>query len=179
MTIIGLVGYPNTGKDTIAESLNEQWGYERVAFGDAVKELLLQLDPEYLKSHGILERYKREGLSYTREKLQNLGQFMRDVDNDYWVDKVYERGVPKNAVFTDIRYANELAFVQRNFGGVIFGVTREGTGPVNNHTSERNTTELLTLVDYTITNDAAPTEAATEVYRKANAHLRYRNNAST
>lgn len=179
MTIIGLVGYPNTGKDTIAESLNEQWGYERVAFGDAVKDLLLQLDPEYLNSHAILERCKREGLCNTREKLQNLGQFMRDVDEDYWLNKVNQSGVPNNAVFTDIRYENELAFVRRNFGGVIFGVTREGAGPVNDHTSERNTTELLTLVDYTITNDAAPSEAATEVYRKANSHLRYRDDAST
>jgi hypothetical protein len=177
MTIIGLVGYPGTGKDTIAVALRQRFGYERVAFGDAVKNLLLMLDPFYQNSLWLLERHKRDAAHHTRERLQNLGQFMRTVDRDYWINCVNDSGVPSDAVFTDIRYDNELAYVCRNFGGVIFGVTREGTGPVNNHMSERNTTDLLRAVDYTITNDGTPAEAADKIHTLVNDHLRHRDDS--
>jgi|DEB0MinimDraft_4_1074332.scaffolds.fasta_scaffold00365_4 hypothetical protein len=179
MTVVGLVGYPNTGKDTLAAELCDKYGYQRFAFGDAVKELLLELDPHYQKSLWVLERNKRDNSFHTREKLQNLGQFMREVDKDYWINKLNNAGVPMNAVFTDIRYENELAFVRRNFGGVIFGVSRTGSGPVNDHASERNTTELLKYVDYTIENEGTPSEAADDIRTKLDYHLRHRDDSST
>ena len=39
--IIGLTGYAQAGKDSVANSLVQNYGYTRVAFADKIKELLL------------------------------------------------------------------------------------------------------------------------------------------
>ena len=163
MTAIGFIGYPGTGKDAIAQRLVELYGFERIAFGDPVKYMLLEIDPTYLKNYGVLDRLKREGREFTREKLQNLGQCMRDLDSDHWIRAVEKLGIPQRAVFSDIRYPNELAYVQRNCGGYIFAIEREGCGPINDHESEVNTGELLSYADAVIHNNSTIEEAAREV----------------
>jgi len=172
MSTLGFVGYPGTGKDAIAQELVDNFGYERVAFGDAVKDMLLSVDPVYKKDLSVLEYFKRRDLEFTREKLQNIGQWMRDLDEDFWVRRVEELGIPPKAVFTDLRYANELAYVQRNCGGLIFGINRTGHGPVNDHTSEQNTTELLTYVDHNIQNDTTIGQAAQDIIHHAENRIR-------
>ena len=172
MSTLGFVGYPGTGKDAIAQELVLNHGYERVAFGDAVKDMLLSIDPAYQRDLRVLEYFKRRDLEYTREKLQNLGQWMRDLDENFWVRRVEEIGIPQKAVFTDLRYPNELDYVQRNCGGLIFGINRTGQGPVNDHTSEQNTTTLLTYADHQIQNDTTIEHAAQEIARHATNRLR-------
>ena len=163
MSTIGFIGYPGTGKDAIAQRLIEVFGYERIAFGDPVKEALLTIDPEYLGNRDVLERHKRENKTWTREKLQNLGQFLRDLDPDHWVKAIEKIGIPQRAVFTDIRYANELHYVQRNCGGLIFAIHRDGHGAVNGHQSEVNTGKLISYADHIIHNNSTIDEAAEEI----------------
>lgn len=165
MSAIGFTGYPGTGKDAIAQELVTNHGYERIAFGDAVKEMLLDIDPVFHGDLETLEYFKRRGHEHTREKLQNLGQRLRDIDKDFWVKRVEEIGIPMKAVFTDLRYYNELDFVQRNCGGRIYGIKRAGHGPVNDHESEKNTELLLDLADFTIYNNATIERAATEIMK--------------
>ena len=43
--IIGLSGYAQSGKDTVAEILVEEYGYTRVAFADIIKQAVYLLDP--------------------------------------------------------------------------------------------------------------------------------------
>ena len=43
--IIGLTGYAQSGKDTVAKILIEQYGFTRVAFADKIRELLYEMDP--------------------------------------------------------------------------------------------------------------------------------------
>ena len=38
--IIGLSGYARSGKDTVAETLVNEYGFKRVAFADKIKDLL-------------------------------------------------------------------------------------------------------------------------------------------
>jgi dephospho-CoA kinase len=38
--IIGLTGYAQSGKDTVANILVENYGYQRVAFADPIRALL-------------------------------------------------------------------------------------------------------------------------------------------
>ena len=43
--IIGLSGYSQSGKDTVAEILVKQYGYKRMAFADKIREALYTLNP--------------------------------------------------------------------------------------------------------------------------------------
>lgn len=45
MKLIGLSGYAQTGKDSVAAFLTEQHGYERRAFADTLREALYRLNP--------------------------------------------------------------------------------------------------------------------------------------
>lgn len=43
--VVFLSGYPRVGKDEIANHLRDQYGYNKIAFADGVREFLLSLDP--------------------------------------------------------------------------------------------------------------------------------------
>lgn len=172
MSAIGFVGYPGTGKDAIAQELVANYGYERIAFGDPVKEMLLTLDPVYADDYAVLDRYKRQSKHFTREKLQNVGQYMRDIDPDHWIRKIEEIGIPQRAVFTDIRYFNELAYVQRNCGGLIIGIKRDGCRAVNRHQSEQNTGKLYRCCDRIYINRKTVEQAAKDIADYAENRIR-------
>jgi len=162
MTSVGFVGFPGTGKDAIAQVLVEKHGFERMAFGDAVKEMLVSIDPVF-NTVDQLDLYKRASTHFTREKLQNLGEVMRQVDPDFWIRAVEEKGIPNKVVYTDIRYLNELSFVQRNTGGKIINIRRDGMLAVNNHVSEWNTHVIAASADYTVHNNGTVEDAAERV----------------
>mgnify|MGYP006283771541 FL=1 len=42
--IIGLTGYAQSGKDTVASLLVEHYGYERVAFADKIRSFLYEMN---------------------------------------------------------------------------------------------------------------------------------------
>ena len=148
--VIGLVGYPGSGKDALAEALCLDHNYCRLAFGDAVKYLLMEIDPIYTDME-TLEVFKREGIASTRQKLQRLGQAMRDRDKEYWLDRM-PTTLYRRAVCTDIRYWNELDYVKSR-GGTIIAIERPGYGPINGHISERNTGQLIAAADLKISNN--------------------------
>lgn len=159
--LIGLVGYPGSGKDALAAELCRWGGYTRYAFGDAVKSLLLATDKTYGDSLERLEDWKRRGLHETREKLQRLGQRLRDFDEAFWVNSM-PATIADKAIITDIRYDNELDWVKER-GGTVVAIHRPGYGPVNDHKSETNTTRLLELADITISNNDTISELAARV----------------
>jgi len=131
MKVIGLVGYPRTGKDAIAQKLVEDHGFVRLAFGDSVKRLLLATDPSYNDNIDVLEKRKANGTYETREKIQNLGQVLRNFDEDFWVNTVREEFMDlpddSSVIITDIRYQNEFHFV-KDVGGEVVGIERPGYG---------------------------------------------------
>ena len=43
--VIGLTGYAQSGKDTLASILVERYGYRRVAFADAIREFIYEVNP--------------------------------------------------------------------------------------------------------------------------------------
>jgi hypothetical protein len=156
--LIGLVGYPSSGKDALASELCLWGGFTRYAFGDAVKSLLLATDKTYGNSLERLENWKRKGINETRERLQRLGQTLRDFDEDFWVKSMPET-LAELAVVTDVRYDNELQWV-KDKGGIVVAIHRPGYGPVNDHKSETNTTRLLDMADTTLTNNGTIKELA-------------------
>ena len=141
--IIGLSGYAQSGKDTVADILVAKYGYKRVAFADPIRKLLYELNPHLNKHHSLQEFVDEYGwdtakkTSEVRSLLQNLGVAARKViDEDVWVNAAFNQtNEPGNYVITDVRFENEADKV-KEFGGEVWRVKRPGVEAVNSHISE-------------------------------------------
>lgn len=139
--LIGLHGAGGSGKDTVADYLVKQYGFKRVAFADKLKELALELNPYFATLYSDLKSLVEDNgwdiakeSSYrmlqgapweypVREYLQTLGVSMREVFGpDFWVDQVSEDVDGHwledyaNVVITDVRFPNELQFINESLG---------------------------------------------------------------
>jgi len=147
--IIGLSGYAQVGKDTVANHLVEKYGFVKVSFADPIREALYRLDPRIridefngaslvsAVDHMGWEEVKRLS-SDARELLQRLGtEVGREMfGDDFWANQGLLRAKEhKNVVFADTRYKNEANAIVKS-GGQIWRINKPGSKPVNSHTSE-------------------------------------------
>lgn len=162
--IVGLAGYAQSGKDTVAGILVHRFGFRRLAFADALKAVALRVDPLIamkVAEHGW-EHAKRD-LRH-RLYLQNLGLAVREeCGENVWVDAVMRQiGPADDVVISDVRFPNEAqAVVDR--AGEVWRVERPGIVAPNDHISEHaladwqysrfvhNDGSLLDLVDHVVT----------------------------
>lgn len=156
--IIGLSGYARSGKDEAAKVLVEQFGFERIAFADKLRDFLYALNPivsptpeDYFTrpKHPVRlkeviddatwDGYKETGWSQEiRGLLQRLGtEAGRNVLGDnVWIDAALGGVKPDGRyVVTDVRFPNEADAVRKR-NGRIWRVSRSGVGPANQHASE-------------------------------------------
>lgn len=143
--IIGLCGYAQSGKDTVGSYLVDAYGFERIAFADAMRKAMYVLNPhvgqadlfladlvdqlgwdeakQYAEVRGLLQRFGTE-----------VGREM--FGNDFWVEVAFQGVKPDSKyVITDVRFPNEQDSIVAA-GGDIWKVTRPGYGPVNAHVSD-------------------------------------------
>ena len=161
LTKLGLIGHAGCGKDTVAAHLVRR-GYTRVAFADAVRSVLLDVNPlvttdgmrlrDLVKAQGW-DAAKRQ-FPEVRELLQGLGAGVRDeLGESTWLDhamRQLDTLSDRPVVVTDVRYWNE-GIALRNRGFTLVWVQRPGVGPANSHPSE---TDIPTeLADAVLTND--------------------------
>ena len=162
--IVGLSGYAQVGKDTVANHLVEKYGFVKVSFADPIREALYKLDPRIridelngaslasAVDHMGWEEVKRLS-SDARELLQRLGtEVGREMFGaDFWVNQGLLRAKEHgNVVFADVRYRNEAEAIKKH-GGQVWRISKQGHGPVNGHGSE---TDLDNYdFDYQISND--------------------------
>ena len=143
--IIGLTGYAQSGKDTLANILMDRYGYRRIAFADTIREFLYEVNPMvacsptgYLKDLVNLvgwDKAKQE--PQVRRLLQDLGVTARKlIDEDIWV-KIALRNLSAGdrVVITDVRFENEAKSISA-LGGQLWRVKRAGVDAVNAHISE-------------------------------------------
>lgn len=147
--LIGLAGYAQSGKDTVASRLP---GAVRIALADPIRSALLALNPllpgpvrlvEALESvSGDWEALKRNPA--IRDEFRRLMQAMgtevgrNQIAERLWLDKATEqlkKVAPAPVVITDIRFTNEAQWLQQ-MGGYLIEVSRPGIGPANGHVSE-------------------------------------------
>lgn len=156
--ILGICGYSKVGKDTLCESLQN---YERHAFADVLKQQVTVM----LKQIGIEVDLWGEDKEDWRDMLVFWGRKMRSRDRDYWVKQLYMRigpDVEKRICITDLRYVNELRWVQSK-QGLVIGIERPGYGPANEE-------EAISLREVRIqhpeipwiVNDGTPQDLATQ-----------------
>ena len=143
--VIGLTGYAQSGKDTLASILVEKYGYIRVAFADKIRDFLYGINPMvacsptgYLRDLVNLvgwDKAKQE--PQVRRLLQDLGISARElIDENIWVTTALKHvGKDERVVVTDVRFENEAMMIKL-MGGQLWRVRRPGVEAVNSHVSE-------------------------------------------
>ena len=146
--VIGLSGYARTGKSTLAHILAGYYQFERIAFADTLRDVVLLADPRVgddldggvRLSHAVESggwEWAKDTYPEVRRLLQTFGVAAREVlDPDVWVQAALRKMRPGGRyVIPDVRFPNELDAV-RNLGGLTVRLHRPGRGPVNDHQSE-------------------------------------------
>lgn len=144
--IIGLSGYAQVGKDTVASILVEDYGYTRIGFADIIKKAAYVLDPiitlDGMRLAHAVDKYGWETAKQSpevRRILQIFGsEIGRDlIDPQLWVELTMS-AVHQNdkIVISDVRFRNEAEEIKWKHGE-IWRVSRiEKDAPVNVHRSE-------------------------------------------
>lgn len=142
MIIIGLTGYAQSGKDTVANMLVDKYGFTRVAFADKIRDFLYRINPmvggEPLQIKVDSDGWeKAKQNSEVRRLLQVTGIAARELfGSQFWVNQTMRHfATATNVVVTDVRFKNEAEFLKIN-GAHIWRVQRLGVEAVNNHISE-------------------------------------------
>ncbi len=141
MKILGLTGYKQSGKSTLADVAVTDFGFLRMGFADELKEMIAKMWPAFTNDHingeqkeVVVEEY---GKSF-REVAQIVGTDMfRSYDAGVWVRCLrrrilayqYQMGkAARTIVIHDVRFDNEAALV-RELGGEIWEVVRPEPEP--------------------------------------------------
>lgn len=140
MQVVGLGCTAQVGKDTAAEYLEKIYPgkVKRVAFADKLKKITMELfGLSWEQCYGSQEIKETVDSRYgmtPREIMQGVGEKMRKVYPDIWVDTVFNVTIPQLAeqgfdcfVISDVRYPNEGDKIHKE-GGIVVKVTREGSG---------------------------------------------------
>lgn len=158
-SIIGLTGFAGAGKDAVGALLRMR-NYQRIAFGDGVKEEVLEcitsrtyyLDPDmpkalWLALHPDAERpltaeevFAKPTSPEMRKVLQLWGtEFRRSQDPMYWIKRALAKRTNLGKwVFTDVRFPGEAQAI-KYIGGEIWRIDRPGLSS-DGHASENGVT---------------------------------------
>lgn len=151
--IIGLTGLAQSGKDTAAQYLIQNYGFERRAFADKLKDFCYLINPELREAVDAVGWEAAKKIPVYRRFLQDVGHNARIVfGTDFWIDQVLEKreeGYEENIVVTDMRYPNEFERINW-LGGWTVRINRPGLKMVNNHVTE--TQHLNLHVAFEVTN---------------------------
>jgi hypothetical protein len=142
--IIGLAGYAQSGKDTVAKVLIEKHGFTKIAFAEMIRVALYRLNPlikDGVRLADYVDQLGWDGAKQEPEVRRLLQVFGTEVGrsllgDNVWVDLALAGIKPGvNYVFTDVRFESE-ALAIKNLGGQVWRVSREGVYSVNGHSSE-------------------------------------------
>jgi len=142
--IIGLSGYARSGKDTVAKFLVDEYGFERIAFADPIRNILYAMNP-LLGGDRLAPMVDEYGWDIAKSNpevrglLQSLGYAARNhLDKDIWIvtalQKMLEAG--KHYVVTDVRFLNEADVLKNELDAQLWRVERPDVVAVNDHISE-------------------------------------------
>lgn len=165
--LVGVIGEARHGKDTLGAYLVQEEGFVARGFATALKgdawtsfyHTLWQMwaadrTSTAGKEATSLQAYIDAKPPLVRTFLQDLGVYRRVRDGeDYWVQRLAawrEEVHPARLVITDVRFANEAAWVRQQ-GGELWRVVRPGVSIESTHVSE--TEQRGIPVDRTFLND--------------------------
>ena len=156
--IIGLCGHARSGKDTFCEIAKDflsekKVAAARVAFADELKKDLDPLCRRHIGCSAFTNDPTHKAL--IRPLLVAYGtEVIRKIDDRWWIDRLEKKlplyFVPKIIpIVTDVRYPNEMDWIQKQHNGICIYITRKGIGPANSE-EKKNNTILKKNADYRI-----------------------------
>ena len=177
--IIGLSGYAQSGKDTVAELLCLNYGFTRVAFADGIRDAIYRLNP-YIINDGlgdgdwrVADDVDEHGWEMAKQHpevrrlLQVLGtEVGREMfGEDVWINKAFKHiEDDQRIVIPDVRFPNEANAVI-NKGGQVWRINRHNHAPVNGHKSEHAMDNFM--FKHVLYNDGTLDELSDEVFMLA------------
>lgn len=142
--LIGLLGRKRCGKDTVASFLNQEYGFQRLAFADPMKAIIRAIDP-YVNEFGarlsdidLEEDALKKAYPEYRRLLQRLGTeaVRENISQTFWIDLLLRKAADyDNVVVSDVRFPDEAQAI-RNAKGQIWKIERPGTFFEDSHASE-------------------------------------------
>jgi len=173
--IIGLSGYAQSGKDTVAKLLCLNYGYQRMAFADPMREALYRLNP-FIMAHDyylpLQEFVDEHGWDVAKQQptvrslLQRMGtEVGRGMFGDnFWVQYSFDQMEQSKIVFADVRFPNEAREIEQ-YGGQVWRINRHNHSPVNSHSSEHAMDNYM--FKHVIYNDGTLDDLSDEVFMLA------------
>ena len=145
--IIGLCGHARSGKDTFCEYAKrflskKKVAAARTAFADELKKDLDELCRHKIGMSAFTDDTKEKSL--IRPLLVAYGtDVMRSLDENIWIDKLertlgVHQAMEIVPIVTDVRYVNELEWIQKKHNGVCVYITRKGIGAANKEEKKNN-----------------------------------------
>lgn len=156
-SLLGLMGRKQSGKDTVAEHLVEEYGFVRYAFADPIKKACQEafgfnweqswgkdkevVDPRW----GITPRkvFQIFGTELFQYELPKHAPELADIGRTFWAYRFalwYEEQISKvpelKVVITDVRFPFEADLVNK-LGGIIVKITRPNLTNTDMHASEQ------------------------------------------
>lgn len=135
--LLGIAGYAQTGKDTLASIITKKLGpgitSKIYKFAEEVREEAARKNPDIPREH--FWSTDPEIKSKIRPILVEIGGGYRENDPGIWIRKLKDsieadEGKVQLQIVTDVRYINELTMLTRKGGHVII-LNRHGFGPAN------------------------------------------------
>ena len=172
--IIGLSGYAQSGKDTVAELLCLNYKYHRRAFADPMRDAIYTLNPIVFNLNSrvadLVDEYGWDVAKANPEVRRLLQVFGTDVgrkmfNENFWVDIALAGLNDKHrVVLSDVRFPNEAEAI-KNLGGQVWRINRHNHTPVNGHKSEHAMDNYM--FKHVLYNDGTIDDLADEVFMLA------------
>ena len=108
---IAICGKMRSGKDTLADRLVEEYGFKEFKLSQGINEIIWHFFPK----HAFLEKRPRQHQQF-------IGQGMRQLDENVWIDYTLsyveeylaENGDDADVVISDLRQENEARILKEN-----------------------------------------------------------------
>lgn len=129
---VTLSGPAQSGKDTLASVLVNDYGWTRIAFADPLKEMALAIDPwipdpvDPLLWYRLSDLVNQVGWELSKKHYPEVRRFLQKLGTDavrthtpdYWVDIAVQRATEAgtSVVFTDARFPNECQAIRERGG---------------------------------------------------------------
>jgi formylmethanofuran dehydrogenase subunit D len=174
-SVIGISGKKFSGKNTLADHLTKNYGYEQIAYADPLKEIgkIFGFTNEQLYG-SKKEEVDNFWETSSRNFLQKVGtDLFRNHSNiispkmgqDVWINivkKKIQEHPNKCFVITDVRFPNEAQLV-KDLGGIVIKLQRD-SDYIDNHPSEALIDSLPS--DYQFENNGSKEELYTNVIKE-------------
>lgn len=143
--LIGLTGYAQSGKDTLAQILVDDYGFVRVAFADKIRNFAYALNPIVKPGLRLQDAVEEMGWDKAKTRIPEVRRILQDLGvggrtlfgDDFWIREAFsDARHSQKIVVTDVRFKNEADWIKNFEDSHIWRVKRSGVGAVNAHVSE-------------------------------------------